>query len=438
MSITLSPQQDTAVRTFQEWWQDTGAYARHMGDKAPYFLQEGYAGTGKSTVLPFMIEATGLELKDIGFMAPTGKAAKVMTRKMRDQNMGAVATTIHKQIYRPKGLSAFSIEAEIFALNQRLPHAGGDETREINQKLSQLNRDLQRAYMEDTPSFQINPESAVSECKLLVIDEASMVSEEVADDLRSFGVPILAIGDPGQLPPVGGRPGFCNRKPDHLLEEIHRQAADNPIIWASMQIRAGKDLPVGEHGGGLLRVVRVSDDDVTYDMTRDVQIICGTNRLRWEITRNTRRLCGFDYMGPMTGEMMICIKNSKDYPLVNGSMGIVTADTGTLKSGDITCKMFMQDEDGTNYELKCLQAVFEETYLGKGQSTSPPRAIFMAKQNASVHQFDWAYAITCHKSQGSQWDEVVVHDESMMFRDEWKRWLYTAVTRAAERLTVVV
>nr|WP_237684057.1 AAA family ATPase [Pseudaminobacter soli] len=414
-------------------------------DKAPFFLLNGFAGTGKSTVLPFLVEATGLAPNQIVFCSPTGKAAKVMTKKLHAEKMTATATTIHKAIYQPKAMKAYQIEQELFRAQAEFKdiQSSGNSAliREAARRVKQWERDLERAYDENSPRFQLNPDSpSVRGAHLIVVDECSMVDANMADDLRGFGVPILAIGDPGQLPPVDpSGPGFCNRVADAALTEIHRQAADNPIIWASMRIREGDDVPYGSHGDGLLRVIEPHQDDKTFDLDLDAQIIVGTHEKRWQITRKLRKLSGMHGLGPCAGEMMIVTKNSQQHPaLVNGTMAFVKDDVGYLNEGSITFNMAITAEDGRDYELKCLQAVPEEHYRGKNNPSAPKRDVFRARQTPNVHEVDYAYAITCHKAQGSQWDEVVVHDQSNVFRADASRWLYTAVTRAAERLTLVI
>lgn len=465
MSVTLSPQQDKAILSWKDWYKDLSpveetarvvydfeedrqqviSVADRGYERAPYFTLEGFAGTGKSTVLPFLVEVTGLSPNQIVFCSPTGKAAKVMTKKLRAEGMGAVATTIHKAIYNPKGLTAYAIEQELFRAQSDLKaakeHGDASMIREFARKVKQYEKDLERAYDENAPKFQLNPDSATMQnAHLVIVDEASMVDADMADDLRSFGVPILAIGDPGQLPPVSrSGPGFLNRRADAALTEIHRQAADNPIIWASMLIREGKDVPYGSHGDGLLRVIEPRHDDKTFDLDLDAQIICGTHEKRWQITRKIRKLSGFGGTGPCEGEFMIVSKNSQKYGnLVNGTMAFVTKDVGNLNNGSVTFNMEIQDEDKVNYTLRCLQATIEEHYRGKNDPSAPKRDVFRARQDANVHEIDFAYAITCHKSQGSQWDEVVVHDQSSVFREDASRWKYTACTRAAERLTLIV
>lgn len=464
MSFTLSPEQDAAVINFKRWYDDlpehayshtsmridpvsmemveTPVYSRGL-DEAPYFLLEGYAGTGKSTILPKLVEATGVQPHEIVFCSPTGKAAKVMTKKMAADGMDSKASTIHRAIYLPQRQEAFRIEADLFGARNQYEAAvkNGDTVvaHKLLQEIKKLEINLERAYDENAPKFQLNVNSSIENRKLIVVDECSMVDELMADDLRSFGVPILAIGDPGQLPPISAGPGFCTRKADAALTQIHRQALDNPIIWASKLIREGEQVPMGSHGSGQLIVVDRDDDEATYDLDRDAQIIVGRHEKRWQITRKLRKMCGVYGEGPAEGELMIINKNSRLYPdLVNGTMAMMTKDVGQLRNGAVTFTAEVRDEDGKDYTLRCLQATLEEHYMGKNRYTAQKRDVFRARNDERCHELDFGYAITCHKSQGSQWNECVVHDESSVFRNDAAKWLYTAVTRAAEKLTLVV
>jgi len=467
MSIKLSPQQDVAITAFQNWYKNlpprefsheeykvtpdgqqevVPVYTRGFTDGAPFFLLEGFAGTGKSTVLPYLVEATGLNASQIWFCSPTGKAAKVMTKKLEAEEIYRAATTIHKAIYRPKMLQAFQIESEL-ETSQALYKSAvsrGDAMaiKELKNKIAQLEKNLDRAYDENAPKFQLETGSNIQSSHLIVVDECSMVDADMAEDLLSFGVPVLAIGDPGQLPPVSlAGPGFCVRKADAALTEIHRQALDNPIIWASMLIREGKPIPYGTHGNGELVVLDKDDEnDPTFDLARDAQIICGTHERRWQVTRKFRKLLGYNKdRAPKRDELMMIVKNSRTIGnLVNGTMAFMTSDVADFEPGRTTFLASIEDDEGQNHTIRCLQATIEEHYLGKNTYSALKRDVFRAKQDQRVHELDFAYAITCHKSQGSQWDEVILHDQSGVFRDSADKWLYTGLTRAAKRLTVVM
>ena len=423
--------------------------------KGQDFFFGGYAGTGKTTVLPAAIESMGLSPEDVAFCAPTGKAAKVMGEKLRGFGMNVTPTTIHKLIYLPKRARADAIQAEIDRLKQSLLTAkaeGGSSVyldgiegpvsiKQAEQRLKELNFDLIRAMdNDDGPKFSLRsfhdfPERA----KLIVVDEGSMVGKDIATDLATFGRPILAFGDPGQLPPVQDEYGFDCHNPDAFLTEIHRQAQDNPIIRLATLAREGKDIPINDYGSGV-KVVDRRNDDVTLNMDREAMIICGTHKKRWSLTKKIRTALGYTESGPGTGEPLMFVKNSLRLSgMVNGTIVECMTDHGDLVDGDATMSLRVRDlEGGTGeYDVVCAQGLFEEHHLRRRNSYTAPSSLAFKAKREKEH-LDWAHVITCHKSQGSQWDDVVVHDESGVFRSDASRWLYTAITRAAQRLTVVV
>jgi len=439
---TLSSHQQDAVSKIRGWYQDLPNFygSREAAfSSAPVFDLSGYAGTGKSTILPHIIQQLGLDpTTDVAFCAPTGKASKVMAEKLADASIYSGARTIHSLIYRPKAMKAEQIEkniAELQALHAITDTAAGKL--DIEKSIKIMHKDLERAYDESAPRFTLNSESDIKNKKLVVCDEASMVGETIADDLRAFGVPILAMGDPGQLPPIGEARGLQKDRADFFLTEVHRQAEGNPIIRLATLARRGELLPYGDYGDGV-QVVSYRDDKATLDMERDAQIICGTHRTRWKLTRRIRKAMDYNSTGPMAGEPLIICKNSRNVgALVNGTFVLCETDVGELETGEPYVPVTLRDEKNSIHVIQAYQGLLEEHFLKeKNGSTCSKSAAFRAR--ISGEHVDWGWAITCHKSQGSQWDEVVVHDESGVFRDDASKWLYTAITRAAKRLTVVV
>jgi exodeoxyribonuclease-5 len=452
----LSPMQHQAVKATHDWFVNGGA--RQVGtDNAREFLLGGYAGSGKSTILPVIVDDLGVDPSYIEFCAPTGKAAKVMTEKLKAYGIGKRARTIHSLIYRPKPLRAEVLEKNLSDLKgqrdavlQRLHEDGVGSDWQKDERLIEIDRaikitekDLDKAYdHSEGPKFQLNPDGDASKARLIVIDEISMVGEAVADDLRSFGVPLFGMGDPGQLPPVGDQPGFLNRDPDFFLSEIHRQAADNPIIRIANMLRNGESLKVGNYAGPTqddwVHVVDRMRDTATYDLDRDAQLIVGTHRKRWFITDKLRQRLGYKSTGPVAGEPLLICKNSRTVPdLVNGTFVECLEDVGYLKDGKATVPISIRDELGAARTVIACQGLLEEHVLRRKNAATAPKSLAF-KARIEAEHVDWGWAITCHKSQGSQWDEVIVHDESGVFGEDAAKWAYTAATRAARRLTIVV
>ena len=439
---TLSMHQEGAVNAVRDWFDEF---------YQPFFYLGGYAGTGKSTILPMIIDALGLSVSDIAFCAPTGKAAKVMGEKLRAFGLNVVPTTIHSLIYIPKGQRVDVLLSESMALQERIhtlrdlvskgfaSNPEQDELSNAEKRHTNLEHDLEEALAatrSSGPSFTLNASSGLKEKKLIVVDEASMVGQDIASDLLSFGIPLLAVGDPGQLPPVRDEAGLTGGDPDYFLTEIHRQALDNPIIRLATDARNGISLKVGNYGDGV-RVIERIKDDVTYDPDFAAQLICGTNKRRWMITNRLRKdSLGIKTRAPIADEPLIVCRNSKDPVLVNGEFVRVVESVPEFITGASDCVVKIRTEAGNEHTVRAYQGLFEEHRAQeKGYaSCSAKQAHFSKIKN--VH-LDYGWVITAHKSQGSQWDSVIVHDESGAFKDDSAKWLYTAVTRAAKSLVVI-
>ena len=431
-----------------------GFGAGFLGKGQDFFLG-GYAGTGKSTVLPYCIEEFGLKFNEVAFVAPTGKAAKVMTSKLHQFGIWTAATTIHKLIYMPKGERADVIKVRIDQLQKHIEYIATNgvagraafdpefaaivDLKAAKNRMTELSFDLHRAMDSDGPSFSLKSRDEFPEdVKLIVCDEGSMVGLDVAEDLASFGRPIFVMGDPGQLPPVGDTYGFNCTKPDAFLTEIHRQAADNPIIHLATMAREGRDLDFGDYGNGV-RVIDRRNDNATLDMDREAMVLCGTHKTRWKLTSKNRKALGYYESGPCEGEPLLVTRNfKKNAAMVNGALFECMTEHGDLTPGNARLRLRVKDveNNGAEYDVEVTQGLFEEHRARKKNAYSASASDAFRANKECVHM-DWGHVLTCHKSQGSQWDEVVVHDESAAFKDDRYRWLYTAITRAAERLTIV-
>jgi exodeoxyribonuclease-5 len=176
------------------------------------------------------------------------------------------------------------------------------------------------------------------------------------------------------------------------------------------------------------------------------QVICGTHRRRWALTAMVRESLGFTGKFPQPGEHLICCKNSQYLSeLINGVGGLATAPVAIAHDDPYAAVLYGVNEDdqplssdlhGAPAPIRCYRGLFDEHDLRERGAVHGDRHIAKYKWRELEH-FDWGWAITCHKSQGSAWDDVLVWDESHVFRDDWKRWLYTAITRAASRLTII-
>ena len=340
----------------------------------PVFRLFGYAGTGKTTLARHIAE--GVDGKVL-FAAFTGKAAHVMRSKGCDR-----ASTIHSLIYKARDSG------------------------------------------EGTPSFDLWDDAPASKAKLIVIDECSMVDPELGRDLMSFRVPVMVLGDPAQLPPIQGAGFFTDAEPDAMLTEVHRQAENDPIVRLSMDVREGRELEPGRYGES--QVVEKADLDPQRVLEAD-QILVGRNATRRAYNARMRERRGFDTPMPSAGDKLVCLRNNRRKGLLNGALWSVKEKPSTRR--DILKMRLSPDDDAGSKPLKV--SVRPECFTGAIDQLEWP----MRKR---YDEFDYGYVLTVHKAQGSQWDDVVLFDESFAFQESRQRWLYTGVTRAAKRLTVVV
>lgn len=412
-----SPQQDDALLKVSRWLENPG--------EQQLFRLFGYAGTGKTTLARHLAEGVAGEVL---FAAYTGKAASVL-RKSGATN----AQTLHSLIYLPKERSKEryndlkqEIEEVELMLHEEMSEWGPDwqGNPKLEDRLAKLRGDLRvEERNSKRPDFSLNVESPLREAKLLVVDECSMVNEEMAQDILSFGAPVLVLGDPEQLPPVTGTGYFTNAKPNVMLTEIHRQARDNPIIDLATRVRSRERLARGQYGTS--SVIARATPELALEAN---QILVGTNATRTSTNDRMRQLKGFGNRWPMEGEKLVCLRNDKDHGLLNGTLHTVLSDSEEV-GGYINLRIRPEDAPGAD---PLLVPAHPEHFGG-----DPEQIGYWDRRNAQ--EFTFGYALTVHKSQGSQWDNVLVIDQSGVFKDPdtRRKWLYTAITRAADTVTIV-
>lgn len=270
-------------------------------------------------------------------------------------------------------------------------------------------------------TFELNKASIIKDADLIVIDECSMVDAKIAKDLMSFKKPILVLGDPAQLPPVKGAGYFTECEPDIMLTEIHRQAKDNPIIYLATEIRNGRIPDYGDYGDSRIVNKLNSQDALNAD-----QVIVGKNDTRHTLNKKIRKMRGIDAILPVVGEKLICLKNDHSLGIFNGGMfSVDNIQVQKYEQNFMFMALESDDENARTIPVKVHKSFFTDEVLVPHWKTLK-----------ETQEFDYGYAITCHKSQGSQWENVLIYDESWMFRDDSKRWLYTAITRASEKVTL--
>lgn len=374
--MAWTEQQDQALKAVDNWIKEF-YLSKNVKTRKQVFRLFGPAGSGKTTLAKHFAESVG-SVGSVAFGAFAGKAALVLRKK------GCIgARTLHSMIY----------------------------IAEQDKKTGEVHFRLNRAT------------SILNDVDLLITDECSMVDDEIGNDLLSFGKPILALGDPYQLPPIKGAGFFTGHPPDFLLTEIHRQAEENPIIYLANLVR-NKIYP--EHGDyGDSRIISRMN---TTDFMEAEQVLCGRNITRTEQNMKMRKLLGYDPDMPVIKDKLICLKNDKDLAIFNGGLFHVgQLIQSKYKTNFLHMSLDSQDEPERGPTLvKVHKSLFIDDV------PKPDWKVLKGSQ-----EFDYSYSITGHKAQGSQWENVLITEESYCFGDDWSKWLYTCLTRASERIILV-
>lgn len=398
--IELTKEQQDVHDKIIDW---LNKYYKNEHDE--YFVSfSGLAGTGKTTLINFIAATIRNHLNsDIAFCTFTGKASVVLKSKLVDLDEFDYIGTIHSLIYRP---------------------IIDPDTKEIK-----------GWYLRDEIDQNV-----------IIIDEASMVSKDLWKDLLNFRIPIICVGDHGQLPPVSNDTFSLMNNPKYKLETIHRQAAENPIIKLSMLARNEGFINTGIYGKEAAKLDYSHPSArkalKNFKLDNNKQILCGMNKTRASVNKLIRKNLGFDRPEPFIGEKIICLKNNKKLNVMNGQMGFIKNITLHSKHlFELQIRM-----DGMNYDIftLALKKTFGVAKYGDYfEIIQDPEIKLEAASSKYRHNdinvFDFGYCISVHKSQGSEWDNVILIEEynSYQSEDDMTRWLYTGITRAAKKLLII-
>lgn len=414
--VTLTEEQSAACDSIVSWFHSGGSTYR-LG---------GLAGCGKTTLTAAISER--LETDGIAYCAYTGKASSVLRKKLSaanitttqwedaefDDNRGTwkdgkefdSVSTIHGLIYMP-----YEIDVGTGKLDEH-----GKEIMEQDIRFSKRER-------EDFPGW----------VKMIIVDEASMIDEYTWNDLMSYGVPIIAIGDHFQLPPVRSSGFSLMKNLDWRLEKIHRQAEASPIIQVARWAREQQFVPVG-FWTPTIGKISVNSPEAAVDLAvqstagadmKSTLLLVRFNKTRVELNSRMRKSLGFKGKTPVPGDRVVCRRN-------NWPMGIFNGLTGTVREvhpipKERTLGLVVDTDNGTVYHGQAVPRYFNsEQYKGN-------------KDDPKGDVWDFGYALTVHNAQGSQAHRVVVVEESARWigREEHARWLYTGVTRATDELLII-
>ena len=397
-SVQLSPDQEVAYKAFRRWWS-------RLDDRL--FRLGGYAGTGKSTLVSLAISE--LKGKKIAVAALTGRAANGIRQKLIQLGIASsnvVILTLHALLYQ----------------------------------CFQTSDGRLRWRKKDRATF--------GHFDLIIVDEASMVGDSMLKHLLSFGVPVFAVGDHGQLPPVGDA-GRLMQTPDVRLEKIHRQAEGSAIILFSRIVREEGDMPKSPPGRGEVRYLRKADLRVVasawYEERKpeEVAFLAWRNGTR-VLTNQTLRMVRWGAPAavgdlPRAGDQVICLKNAFGH-VFNGMRGFLDEYGETDDEAYLESKVRFPEENmrfsGTTSRLFFDRGRMPESFDELEKETG----VGVESWEELGLLLDYGYCLTVHKAQGSQFDSVGVVREQIASAgpEMFRRWLYTAATRAQNRLVIFV
>jgi len=436
-TVTLSPDQQQAREAVLDALLTT---------RLPEATLAGAAGSGKTTLMRALIADLRAAGKHVVLLAPTGKAARRLS-----EVCGENASTIHKPLYAEvssrirataKEKAAYEVlrkaSAEAWAAF-RAGDGSGDHP-PILTAFGDWVRDQRAAKRQDVEedlTFS-DPRAMGTNNTVLVVDEASMVGMRLANDLRGqlHGAQVLWVGDREQLPPVKDQWGCDWSRPVGLLTQVHRQAQGSPIIKLATAIRTGADWnridpvkPVYRDQCPPDRVAQWLAEQHTEDA--DSVCLTYTNKKRNLINDLTRAKLGYSQETLCVGERVLVTSNHYNTGLCNGEVKIVT---------DMRLRKGLLDVDV--YELR-LRGVTNDAGVERWIPYEPKALAAGQRPRArGCLSIDYGYCLSIHKSQGSQWHTVgIIHDGACWWLnrerpDEYRRLIYTAVTRASDRLLV--
>ena len=383
-----------------------------FGKRFPKTVLAGLAGTGKTALVVHLPEFLGLGYDEVIFMTIANKAAQVLRRKA--------------------AASGFAIRAQtVFSYLNKTPyewHCTNCPTNDSEQSGGcHGNRRLRKGGMCGCKNLY-GVEREVEDrdhARLLICDEASMVSYKDYESLLSGDTPVLFVGDHGQLGPVAAGKFCAMDNPDFTLRTILRQAQDSNIIRLAHAMRSGDPF---QGAPNMTDVEKWSSPypKVNWDVFRaDSSIVLvPTDRARRKVNYQARKALGTDELGLQPGDFVVSHHNNPEIGVFNGSLAEVVEVAGR---GDKAYKVLLRMLDENRPDFM--------TWIKRKELDEDMRDV--AEGELRNGHFVYAYAMTVHKAQGSEWDNVlVVGEQTWGSAEDKRRWLYTAYTRARKRLVI--
>jgi exodeoxyribonuclease-5 len=383
--MNLTDDQYNAIKKCVNWYFSTDFNKKNI------FVIAGYAGTGKSTIINVLTDILGLQKYNVIQCCYTGKAVNVLRRK------GMNANTVHKTFYN------------IFK------GSGGKFCFKLKPKLSSI-------------------------IKLIVIDEFSMLNDQFIEDILSFGIYTIALGDAGQLPPVFGKNSYIENVEniDVMLTQIMRQTGYSGVLELATKARNSEKIAIGKYGNCNVFHMKDIKSLLDYDI-----IVCYKNDTRRRINTAIRLIKGIKSIYPVKDEKLICMKTNYFHKLEYEDMDILTINGLTFlalsntEQEDKLYKLRYKPDyiNKDNYYFDTyIDNILFENYINNNKID-----IISSSDDSEDNkvQLDFGYAASAWKVQGSEFDRVLVLEENDLPSHLYSRYLYTSITRAKLSVDIV-
>lgn len=387
MGFELNNKQKEAVLKSISW------YYTKSHEQQLWLLLAG-AGAGKTTTISYIVRALGISSSSVLFCSLTGKACVVNRLK------GNMSQTIHKSFYN----------AKVYKNN---------------------------VYFTKKPTIP-------SFIKLIVIDEFGMVGDSIIEDILSFGVPVIGIGDPGQIQPLFEKNTYIKEESaDAYLTEVMRTNSKSGILDIA-SIYRNKQIPkIGCYGDS--NVFEYKEE--IKPLVEYSKILVWRNKTRKLINKMIRDDLNITEKYPIKGEKVVFLANRYDKSIpyigidiniMNGLESIVLEDYKIVNDNQIQLKLrpYFMEDSSEFFDVLCNRRIFDSYH----EDTPELKLIMQTDRELDYNSIfvDFAYATTINSSQGSEYSDVLVLDEVPKFRPEYFNLLYTAVTRAQKRVDVLL
>lgn len=414
-----------------------------------YVVYVGPGGSGKSSVIEYLIKDLDFNINEIAYVTPTGKSAKVLRNKgiltaktyhsqfyianSIDKNIEYITHYIGTDLFKDEiDICFYSIEEQIDLINEKYNNLD-----EYDRKKYSLNHSIPIPVKfsrnpNENLKFRLRSKYDFTHLKLIIIDEFGMISDEVFEELLTLDIPIIALGDSNQLKPVGGFNKYI-LNPDYELTKLHRFAEKSPINFLATKARKGEKIKEGLYGNVL--VINENDfyknEKLVNLLLTTEQTICGYNKTVKSLNDDIRYMRGIDVdnnIYPIVGEKLLCRKNNYDLDIINGD-DVIVRKIGKIDESNGIIHMDLENEYGRLLQnTKCNLGRFDKEI---------EKNVYYMKLN-SYEQFYYSYVKTAHSAQGSGYKDGVIFNEAFGSEEDRRAWLYTAITRFMDYFVLVI